>query len=424
MASFVETSVYLFEIIKCLIVSYYVLGLREREGKRKYIAVLVVLMCSTVTFVTGEYNAFMYFITIALIVYLCFEEKITLIIFCIILEYLTISFVDLLMWIVMVGITPLGAHYNENETLIYLVGNLVGIAPWIIITLFQMRKNIRLREIFEQLKITGYALIIMIVLALMFITACLQGAFLDEMTMGGQRLVLLTSVLFSFFVVALCILYVYVADGRNKISEINALNEACIKYQAEYYNNVMRKDEELRAFRHDANKHYNSLKALYTEKRYDQLGEYLDRLVESIEVNNVYRTGNLIADYIINGKIKELSGYNVKTNIVGKFPPDIKLNDTEISVILSNILDNAKEAIMECEDAEKILDIEIKNYKDILYITVKNSSPYRSIRNGTTKDDKENHGYGLKNVQYVLDKYDGVLEMSWKDNIYSTEISL
>lgn len=422
--AFMELLVYAFEVIKCIIVSRCVLELKERDSKKKYISLLVVTLCAITTLFTGEYSVYIDFITIAFIVYLCYEENITMIIFCIILEFMAISFVDLLMWIVMAGISPLGENYNVNENIIYFLGNLFGIAPWIMIVLFQRYKNINLRKLFNSFKLKEYVLVILVLMALMILIACTQGMFLDEMTVGGQKMVLLTSVLFSFFAVALCVLYVYVADSKSKIVEINHLNEECIKYQEEYYSSVIKKDKELRAFKHDVNKHYNALKILYKEKRFDQLGEYLDRLVDSLEINYVYHTGNIIADYIVNGKIKELENEQVHFKLIGRFPEKIKLNDTEVSVIMSNTLDNAKEAIIQYEGKEKVLEMEIRNYKDRLYITIKNSSSYRKIGVETTKNDKENHGYGLKNIERVLDNYDGSLDTSWENDIFTTEISV
>ena len=49
----------------------------------------------------------------------------------------------------------------------------------------------------------------------------------------------------------LCVLYINVESSRKQLTEINALNEKCIEDQKNYYLNVMKKDEELRAFKHD-----------------------------------------------------------------------------------------------------------------------------------------------------------------------------
>ena len=181
------------------------------------------------------------------------------------------------------------------------------------------------------------------------------------------------------------------ADSRNKLAEINALNEECIEHQKNYYKNVMKKDEELRAFKHDVNKHINSLQVLYRKNKFDEIGDYLNSINSTMEVDYVYKTGNLIADYIINGKIGEITECNqLNVKIIGKFPPQVKLKNTEMCIILANVLDNAKDAIMEF-DGEKYLEIEIRNYRKKIYITIKNSSPKRIYKQGmSTKKDKEN----------------------------------
>lgn len=257
------------------------------------------------------------------------------------------------------------------------------------------------------------------------VTACMQGMVLGEITFEIKRLVMIATIVLSIFVVALCILYIYVNDSKEQLQEINTLNQECIEYQKNYYRSVMKKDEELRAFKHDVNKHINSLKILSNEKRIDEIGEYLEKMGTNLETEYIYKTGNLIADYIINGKIKEITEkVNLKVQIIGKFPENLKLGNIDICIILANILDNAKDAILEYE-GEKSLEIQIRNYQERIYITVKNSSPKREYKRGiSTKKDKENHGYGMKNVQRIIDKYHGNINMNWQDSMFITEIEI
>lgn len=40
----------------------------------------------------------------------------------------------------------------------------------------------------------------------------------------------------------------------------------------------------------------------------------------------------------------------------------------------------------------------------------------------TTKVNKENHGYGLKSIKMIVDKYDGSLTVQTKDDIFSLSV--
>lgn len=257
------------------------------------------------------------------------------------------------------------------------------------------------------------------------VSACMQGMMLGEITYGTKRLVVITTIVLSFFVVTLCVLYINVESSRKQLTEINALNEKCIEDQKNYYLNVMKKDEELRAFKHDVNKHMTALKVLVEKKEYDEIEKYLNGLKSYSKTDTIYKTGNLISDYIINAKIQEIREDGpLDVKIIGKFPQNIILGNTEICVIFANILDNAKEVILEYAGKRR-LEMEIRNYRDRLYITIKNSSPKRDYEEGiSTKKDKENHGYGMKNVHRILEKYDGTIETEWKDCMFITKIEV
>lgn len=83
----------------------------------------------------------------------------------------------------------------------------------------------------------------------------------------------------------------------------------------------------------------------------------------------------------------------------------LSLNPADITVILSNLLDNAIEACAECVDKQ----IEVKTLlEDSFLVSVRNTSqPVRIINNqiATTKPNPMLHGFGLENVKDLLAKY-------------------
>lgn len=377
------------------------------------------------TYSTEQYSLAVDLLLLCAVVVIWFHEKAKLSILSIIIEFLSVSFIDLMMWLICVVMTPLGVYYPSNYILVEVIGNLIGLFPLLIMAYLMRKNRITLRKNLMEIHLVRYMLIILIMLAMFIVTTSLQGMIKGEITLEARRFIMISCIVLSFFVVALCILYIYVADSRNKLAEINALNEECIEHQKNYYKNVMKKDEELRAFKHDVNKHINSLQVLYRKNKFDEIGDYLNSINSTMEVDYVYKTGNLIADYIINGKIGEITECNqLNVKIIGKFPPQVKLKNTEMCIILANVLDNAKDAIMEF-DGEKYLEIEIRNYRKKIYITIKNSSPKRIYKQGmSTKKDKENHGYGMKNVERIVEQYYGRLNTKWENNVFITEIEI
>lgn len=425
MDALVQTFVYILEAIKFLVISYWIIGLTPAKKKYRLFAVLMIVLMGVYTYSTEQYSLAVDLLLLCAVVVIWFHEKAKLSILSIIIEFLSVSFIDLMMWLICVVMTPLGVYYPSNYILVEVIGNLIGLFPLLIMAYLMRKNRITLRKNLMEIHLVRYMLIILIMLAMFIVTTSLQGMIKGEITLEARRFIMISCIVLSFFVVALCILYIYVADSRNKLAEINALNEECIEHQKNYYKNVMKKDEELRAFKHDVNKHINSLQVLYRKNKFDEIGDYLNSINSTMEVDYVYKTGNLIADYIINGKIGEITECNqLNVKIIGKFPPQVKLKNTEMCIILANVLDNAKDAIMEF-DGEKYLEIEIRNYRKKIYITIKNSSPKRIYKQGmSTKKDKENHGYGMKNVERIVEQYYGRLNTKWENNVFITEIEI
>lgn len=340
--------IYIFETMKFVVISYYIIGLKSSNGKKKYLMIPIWLLLGIGTYIQGSLSLLNNLLLITMIVTILFSEGRRLSILSIIIEWFTASFIDLMMWLVLVAVTPLGEQYRANEQYIDVLADVVGILPLLIIGYIMRKKNVVLRERLKYIHIVKYILIILAIVAMCIVSACMQGMMLGEITYGTKRLVVITTIVLSFFVVTLCVLYINVESSRKQLTEINALNEKCIEDQKNYYLNVMKKDEELRAFKHDVNKHMTALKVLVEKKEYDEIEKYLNGLKSYSKTDTIYKTGNLISDYIINAKIQEIREDGpLDVKIIGKFPQNIILGNTEICVIFANILDNAKEAILE-----------------------------------------------------------------------------
>ena len=347
--------IYIFETMKFVVISYYIIGLKSSNGKKKYLMIPIWLLLGIGTYIQGSLSLLNNLLLITMIVTILFSEGRRLSILSIIIEWFTASFIDLMMWLVLVAVTPLGEQYRANEQYIDVLADVVGILPLLIIGYIMRKKNVVLRERLKYIHIVKYILIILAIVAMCIVSACMQGMMLGEITYGTKRLVVITTIVLSFFVVTLCVLYINVESSRKQLTEINALNEKCIEDQKNYYLNVMKKDEELRAFKHDVNKHMTALKVLVEKKEYDEIEKYLNGLKSYSKTDTIYKTGNLISDYIINAKIQEIREDGpLDVKIIGKFPQNIILGNTEICVIFANILDNAKEVILNMQAKEDL----------------------------------------------------------------------
>ena len=107
--------------------------------------------------------------------------------------------------------------------------------------------------------------------------------------------------------------------------------------------------------------------------------------------------------------------------------PCIKLSDVELCSVFGNLLDNSLEACELCEVGQRFIDVNIKSQKELLFISITNSMAgepvYKNGRFITSKKDKQLHGYGLKSVERIVDKYEGIISYQTEGNMFEVNIT-
>lgn len=201
-----------------------------------------------------------------------------------------------------------------------------------------------------------------------------------------------------------------------------------MKQITESYIEMNEKNTELRRFRHDTKNLMLALASLIKEGKYDQAIEYIDKMQGTMEKNKVkmFDTGNFIADVLLESKAKTAAQYGIKMTIEGNIPAN-KIEDVNLVILISNLLDNAIEAARQVEGDKKI-EIQSVLKKSIWILAVKNTCikdvVIRDNRIETTKDNKEAHGFGLSNIERVTKKYAGMLQLSCENQVFTARATL
>jgi histidine kinase-, DNA gyrase B-, and HSP90-like ATPase len=100
----------------------------------------------------------------------------------------------------------------------------------------------------------------------------------------------------------------------------------------------------------------------------------------------------------------------------------------DLCSLISNLLDNAIEANCKLDMTKRRLQIEIKPYNNMLLLFISNSSNgiYLYGGNGnllTTKTSNKNeHGIGIKRINEIVKKYNGIIEFDPGTEIFSVSI--
>ncbi len=240
----------------------------------------------------------------------------------------------------------------------------------------------------------------------------------------------LTAVFVCVVVLALnlCVFYLYHILSQNyvQLREQDIYKQQTIAYQNQF--EVMKESQSrIRALRHDMKNHMLALEGLAKSAKQDKVIEYLMSIQEFMEnpSEHIY-TGNEALDSLLNYKLQRAKEElkKVETDIV--LPEKMNLHSFDFNVIVGNLLDNAIAASIRTD--ERFLKLCIRMENGILFLYMANSC--MGIPEGVceirrlSEKSLAGHGIGLTNVQRIVEKYHGDMEMYCKDNHMETEIML
>ncbi len=186
--------------------------------------------------------------------------------------------------------------------------------------------------------------------------------------------------------------------------------------------------EKNRALKHDMVKHITLLDQYIVNDK-GEASEYINEIKEKILQQHKYvDTDNFAIDSLINYKISKAAEEGVTLNVEMKIVEKMNVSAFDINSLISNLIDNSIEAVRKNDGDNKRIDMKMSYAKGKLIINISNN--YKEIivdKKGqylTTKDDSKNHGYGLKNIKTIVEKYEGVMKINTEKNVFEVFICL
>lgn len=204
-----------------------------------------------------------------------------------------------------------------------------------------------------------------------------------------------------------------------------SLQESSIKNLETAYNRT-------RQFRHDIKNHILTMNILAENGDLKEIKKYLKEMSGIIDESSYIRiTGVSAVDAILNEKLYEAQNHSITTNYdVTNYTGSNGIKPVDMCIILSNALDNAVEANDGIENpADRYIKLKLTSDKDYTVISVANptvNSPVKLSENSflTSKEDKNNHGFGLKSIESTTKKYSGEMLVKCRDGVFTLVIRL
>lgn len=235
--------------------------------------------------------------------------------------------------------------------------------------------------------------------------------------------VLLFSNVFVFFIHEK-IIYTLTQNAEYQLEiQKNEINQ-------EYYNELERQYEQSNILIHDIKKYLTVIKSYALDEDYQKIEPYIDSIYKSNEIPSIKQYSN---NKLVNVIISRYANLCIASDIV--FSVDVRnvdfsfISESDLTALLNNILENAFEAASISKEKTINFYIDKKNERYII-INVINSCQVIPQKRGdlflTTKSDKKHHGFGIKSINKIAQKYEGNAEFNYikTDNIFVSSVLL
>jgi len=264
----------------------------------------------------------------------------------------------------------------------------------------------------------------------MLITGVFASVFpiTDSENLHNIKILSMTIIAFVLFMVSSFLIVLFSVQNNNyRINEIVSKEKEILL--TNYFNDVKKHNYEMRRFKHDYKNHIGSIKYLLNEKRFDEAEEYVNKLCENEWINEkIIDVGHDFVNAILSDYHKKATEKEIEINVSGVIPLHIQVDNVDWSTILTNSIGNALEATEKLEGKNKKIDISFRSLDNKLFIQMFNNTCEKVIitdgKIKTTKNNKENHGFGIDNIRATVRKYYGNLEYEFfeEEQLLKTQI--
>ena len=193
-----------------------------------------------------------------------------------------------------------------------------------------------------------------------------------------------------------------------------------------HYKEVENMYRQIRGWRHDYRNHIQLMKVLAANGDMDGIKAYLDELDTDLNtVDTVVKTGNAMADAILNSKISLAQSRGITVHCDAHIPVQLKTSEIDLCCIIGNLFDNAIEASQKLPLDQRLIRVYMDMKNTQLYISFTNftaSGKLQKVGKLFATSKGEGHGFGLVRIDAIVERLDGYLSRNSEDGAFTTEI--
>jgi len=269
--------------------------------------------------------------------------------------------------------------------------------------------------------------LLFLAVAMIVIVIWMYGNINNDNESVNNNLVLLTICVSALSIVSISLINNIIKEMHEKYK--NDLELQHMRMEHTYFSDVNSVLEEIRILRHDMRGELAIIHGYNEMNQRDRIRNHIEKKLSEMDIQLLPQIDkdNIITSFL-NFKLKEARSKNIDIHIQSSLSEEneIYIDKEDICRILNNIINNAIEACMECDEKYIKLNIDMLGS----CIIIKSENPFSGELNKegdkilTVKKDKTRHGYGLKSIRNIAEKYGGFVKLNYDDNIFIVEVQM
>lgn len=258
-------------------------------------------------------------------------------------------------------------------------------------------------------------------------------------TMADNNIQIKLGSLIVFVVIVLvCIIFdAIIIKLSNKIvedkfqSEKNSFLEYYEKMYQDYHTKTEKNLLEIRKIKHDFNNSMQVVKSLISNNDLQDASDLVSQLEQQYKSNNAINfCSNPILNVILQNANEQCSNNNIEFTTKCAIPEKLSINAVDMCNISNNMLNNAFEAVCNIKSTDIPKKISFRAWQDneMIFIETINSKDtninVKAKKIITSKQDAENHGFGLDIIEHIALTYNGNVIVDYDKTSFKVLVQL
>lgn len=396
-----------FAALRCLLIIPYIILTNNVIG-------IVDQMNKYLVFGYIHFGYLVYFGILVLIMWFIFNENITRVLFFSTIAYIvenTIYQLGNIIYIVFFDVSMEIAEYNSPRPIVFLfvyeaIIVLTAFVGYVFISRrFKKEYDFRISSV----AVTSIEIIVIFIIIFLNYYGTMKN-FMNVITR-----------IYAFAIDLFILLFEISFLNESNLKYENKAVNAMLKLQEKQYKNSKENVEKINIICHDIKR---QIKAMSLAKNEEEKQTMIETIKDAITLHETNMdTGNEALNVVLSEKAYECSKNKISFSAIADGHAIDFMSNSDIYIVFSNALDNAIESLVKEEEGKRSVSVSVTKKDGWSIIEINNYCTQQiEFRNSlplTAKKNKEAHGFGVKSIANIIEKYHGLYKITFKDDVFT-----